>query len=97
MESYRRKLIPYQVYLREDQIAKLRAMSATRSASDYVRRAIDTMNDRPMEFDEGFRLGMEKAVEIVYKSRHGQITFPGGETLGHMIVRDIKDYLKVCP
>jgi hypothetical protein len=40
---------------------------------------------------------MEKAVEIVYKSRHGQITFPGGETLGHMIVRDIKDYLKVCP
>lgn len=96
METYRRKLIPYQVYLREDQIAKLKAMSATRSASDYVRRSIDTMNDRPMDFDEGFKLGLEKALEIVHKSRHGQITFPGGETLGHQIGHDIKEYMKAC-
>lgn len=97
METYRRKLIPYQVYLREDQIAKLKAMSATRSASDYVRRSIDTMNDRPMDFDEGFKLGLEKALEIVHKSRHGQITFPGGETLGHQIGHDIKEYMKALP
>lgn len=97
METYRRKLIPYQVYLREDQIAKLKAMSATRSASDYVRRSIDTMNDRPMDFDEGFKLGLEKALEIVHKSRHGQITFPGGETLGHQIGHDIEEYMKACP
>ena len=90
-------MIPYQVYLREDQIAKLKAMSATRSASDYVRRSIDTMNDRPMDFDEGFKLGLEKALEIVHKSRHGQITFPGGETLGQQIGHDIKEYIKVCP
>ena len=90
----RRKLIPYQVYLRPDQIAKLRDLSVTRGASDFIRRSIDAMNNRPMDFDQGFNMGLEKAMEIVQKSHHGQITFPGGESLSTMITRDIQSYVK---
>jgi len=89
-----RKLIPYQVYLRPDQIARLKEMSVTRSASDFIRRSIDAMNNRPMDFDQGFNMGLEKAMEIVQKSHHGQITFPGGESLSTIITRDIQSYVK---
>lgn len=94
MEKYRRKLIPYQVYLREDQISKLRDRSVTRMASEYVRRALDAMDDRGNDFDDGFRMGLNKAIEIVSKSRHGKIVFPNGESLGDMLVQELTDNIK---
>lgn len=94
MEKYKRKLIPYQVYLREDQISKLRDRSHTRMASEYVRRAIDAMDDRTNDFDDGFKMGMNKAIEIIQKSRHGKIIFPHGESLGDMLVNELTGHDK---
>lgn len=94
MEKYKRNLIPYQVYLREDQVAKLRNRSITRMASEYVRRAIDAMDDRTNDFDDGYRIGLTKAIEIVSKSRHGKIIFPSGESLGDMIVKELTESTK---
>jgi len=63
-------------------------------ASEYVRRALDAMDDRGNDFEDGFRMGLNKAIEIVSKSRHGKIVFPSGESLGDMLVQELTDNIK---
>jgi len=87
-------LIPYSVYLREDQIRKLRNYSERRRASEMVRRAIDSMGQRSGDFEDGMKLGMENAIQIVKKSRHGSMLYPHGKTMGEMIAEEIRDYIR---
>lgn len=94
MEIKKDILIPYSVYLREDQIRKLRNYSERRRASEMVRRAIDSLGQRSGDFEDGMKLGMENAIQIVKKSRHGSMLYPHGKTMGEMISEEIRDYIR---
>ena len=89
----KRNLIPYCVYLREDQIARLRSMAEGRKASDSIRRALDTIDERGDDFHSGMRVGVTSAMEVVRNNKHGAIRFPHGRTISDMIVDELQGFL----
>ena len=91
-KTVKRNMIPYSVYLREDQVAKLRAMAGNRKASDLIRTALDTIDERGNDFNSGMRVGIVAAIEVVRNSKHGQIRFPNGKTISDMIVDDLQSF-----
>jgi hypothetical protein len=90
----KRNLIPYSVYLREDQIARLRSLAEGRRASDLIRRALDTIDERGDDFNSGVRVGLASAVEIVRNSKHGAIRFPNGQTISDMIIDELRIFME---
>ena len=70
-----------------------RSMAEGRKASDLIRRALDTIDERGDDFHSGMRVGVTSAMEVVRNSKHGAIRFHNGQTISDMIVDELQEFL----
>jgi hypothetical protein len=89
--KYKRKLVPYQIYLRPDQVAKLR--EKPRFASELVRNAIDTIGSAQLDYHEGYRQGLEKALMVLSKSAKGNAVTVFGKTLSDLMCDELQEHI----
>ena len=89
--KYKRKLVPYQVYLRPDQVEKLREKPGM--ASELVRQAIDTIGAAQLDYHEGYQRGLEKAVMVISKSTKGQAVTVFGKTLSDLMCEELQEHM----
>ena len=89
--KYKRKLVPYQVYLRPDQVEKLREKPGM--ASELVRQAIDTIGEAPLDYHEGYRQGFVKAQTVVSKSTKGNAITVFGKTLSDLMCDELQEHI----
>ena len=88
--KYKRKLVPYQIYLRPDQVEKLRAKPGF--ASEMVRQAIDTLDSASLDYHEGFRHGFDRAMMVISKSTKGQAVSVFGKTISELMHDELQEY-----
>ena len=89
--KYKRKLVPYQVYLRPDQVDKLRAKPGF--ASERVRQAIDALDSASLDYHEGFLHGFDRAMMVVSKSTKGQAVSVFGKTISDLMHDELQEYM----
>lgn len=89
--KYKRKLVPYQIYLRPDQVDRLRAKPGY--ASELVRQAIDAMESASLDYHEGYRQGFDKAMMVISKSTKGQAVTVFGKTLSDLMCEELQEYM----
>lgn len=89
--KYKRKLVPYQVYLRPDQVEKLREKPGM--ASELVRQAIDAIGPAQLDYHEGYRQGFEKALMVISKSTKGNAVTVFGKTLSDLMCEELQEHI----
>jgi hypothetical protein len=89
--KYKRKLVPYQIYLRPDQVEKLREKPGM--ASELVRQAIDTIGAAQLDYHEGYQRGLEKAVMVISKSTKGKAITVFGKTLSDLMCDELQEHI----
>lgn len=88
MES--RKLIPYSVFLRVDQHAKIKDLAKTRKASELIRDAVDMMLKGTDLYNSGYNKAIQDAAKIVYDSEEAQMIAIKGKDLGSILTEQIE-------
>lgn len=87
MES--RKLIPYSVFLPEDQHAQIKKLAKTRKASGLIRDAVDMMLKGTDLYNSGYNKGIADAAKVVYECEEAQMVAVKGKDLGAILAEKI--------
>ncbi|MEY4263443.1 MAG: hypothetical protein RL373_11 [Pseudomonadota bacterium] len=88
MES--RKLIPYSVFLPEDQHAKIKELAKTRKASGMIRDAVDMMLKGTDLYNSGYNKAINDAAKIVYDNKEAQMIAIKGKDIGSILTEQIE-------
>jgi hypothetical protein len=88
MES--RKLIPYSVFLPEDQHAQIKELAKTRKASGMIRDAVDMMLKGTDLYNSGYNKAINDAAKIVYDNKEAQMIAIKGKDIGSILTEQIE-------
>jgi len=88
------KLIPYTVFLPEDQYLEVRKFAKERKASGLIRGAVDMMLKGTNLYNSGYNKGLADAAKVVYDCEEAQMIAIRGKDLGALLAEKI-DLLEV--
>jgi hypothetical protein len=88
MES--RKLIPYSVFLPEDQHTQIKKLAKTRKASGLIRDAVDMMLKGTDLYNSGYNKAINDAAKIVYDNKEAQMIVIKGKDIGSILTEQIE-------
>jgi predicted transcriptional regulator len=89
-----RKLIPYSVYLPEDQVVKLKELAKQRKAAALIRDAIAMIFGGSDLYNSGYNKGLADAAKVVYDCEEAQMIAIKGKDLGAVLAERI-DLLEI--
>lgn len=92
MES--KKLVPYSVYLPEDQVKKLKELAKQRKAAALIRDAISMIFSGSDLYNSGYNKGISDAAKVVYDCEEAQMIAIKGKDLGALLAEKI-DILEI--
>jgi hypothetical protein len=84
-----RKLIPYSVFLRAEQHAKIKTFAKTRKASELIRDAVDMMLSGTDLYSSGYNKAIKDAAKIIYECEEAQMIAVKGKDLGAILAEKI--------
>lgn len=87
MES--KKLVPYSVYLPEDQVKKLKELAKQRKAAALIRDAISMIFSGSDLHTSGYNKGIKDAAKVVYDCEEAQMVAIKGKDLGALLAERI--------
>jgi hypothetical protein len=85
-----KRLIPYSVYLPENQFLKLRQLAKERKASAMIRDAIDMIIDGNDAYTSGYNKAVKDAAQLVYDCNEAQMIAVKGKDLGSILTEQIE-------
>lgn len=80
-----KKMVPYSLYLPEDQREKLRELAKQRQGAEMVRNAIGVMLKGGSEFDGGYNQAIEDMIKLVDTIKEIQCIAVNGKYLNDVI------------
>lgn len=86
----KRKLVPYSVYLAEDQIARLKSFAEKRQASRVIRDAITMILDGSNAFNSGYNQAIRDISKIIYECPEAQMVAVRGKDLGALLTEQVE-------
>lgn len=86
----KRKLVPYSVYLAEDQIARLKSFAEKRQASRVIRDAITMILDGSDAFNSGYNQAIRDISKIIYECPEAQMVAVRGKDLGALLTEQVE-------
>ena len=86
-----KRLIPYSVYLPENQFIKLKELAKERKASALIRDAIDMLIDNNDAYTTGYNKAVKDAAQLVYDCSEAQMIAVKGKDLGSILTEQIED------
>ena len=90
----KRKLVPYSVYLAEDQIARLKSFAEKRQASRVIRDAITMILDGSDAFNSGYNQAIRDISKIIYECPEAQMVAVRGKDLGALLTEQVEMFYK---
>lgn len=84
-----KKLIPYSVYLPEDQVIKLKELAKQRKAAALIRDAISMIFSGTDLYNSGYNKGIKDAGTVVYECEEAQMIAIKGKDLGTILAERI--------
>jgi len=85
-----KRLIPYSVYLPENQFFKLKELAKERKASAMIRDAIDMIIDGNDAYTSGYNKAVRDAAQLVYDCNEAQMIAVKGKDLGSILTEQIE-------
>ena len=85
-----KRLIPYSVYLPENQFLKLRQLAKERKESAMIRDAIDMIIDGNDAYTSGYNKAVKDAAQLVYDCNEAQMIAVKGKDLGSILTEQIE-------
>lgn len=84
-----KKLVPYTVFLPEDQFAAIKKFAKERKASELIRDGVDMMLKGNDIYTSGYNKGIADAAKIVYDCEEAQMIAIKGKDLGAILAEKI--------
>ena len=85
-----KRLIPYSVYLPENQFFKLKELAKERKASAMIRDAIDMIIDGNDAYTSGYNKAVRDSAQLVYDCNEAQMIAVKGKDLGSILTEQIE-------
>ena len=89
-----RKMVPYSLYLPEDQRDALRKYSEQRQGAEMVRNAISVMLKGGSEFDAGYNKALEDVVKVIDNVKEIECIAVNGKYLNDLLATAVKELQK---
>lgn len=86
----KRKLVPYSVYISEDQLAKLKDFAKKRQASTVIRDAITMILDGTDAYTSGYNKAIRDAAKIIYDCPEAQMVAVRGKDVGSLLTEQVE-------
>lgn len=86
----KRKLVPYSVYLAEDQVKQLKAFAEKRQASKVIRDAITMILDGSDAYNSGYNQAIRDVSKIIYECPEAQMVAVRGKDLGALLTEQVE-------
>lgn len=85
-----RKMVPYSLYLPEDQRDALRKYSEQRQGAEMVRNAIGVMLKGGSEFDGGYNKALEDVIKVIDGVKEIECIAVNGKYLNDLLADAVK-------
>jgi predicted transcriptional regulator len=85
-----KRLVPYNLYLHEEHVDKLKKLAKKRQASSMIRDAISMMLDGKDQYTAGYNRGLKDATEVVDKCREIEMIAIKGKYLADVLIDQMK-------
>lgn len=85
-----KRLVPYNVYLHAEHVAKLKELAGDRKASSMVRDAISTVLDGKEEYSAGYNRGLRECVDIINRCKEIEHIAVRGKYLADVLIGQIE-------
>lgn len=89
-----KKMVPYSLYLPEDQREKLRTLAKQRQGAELVRNAIDVMLKGGTEFDAGYNRAIEDIIKLVDSVKEIECIAVNGKYLNDLLANGMRELRK---
>jgi hypothetical protein len=84
------KLIPYSLYLPQEQIAKLKKKAKNRKASAFIRDALIMALEDNDAFNSGFNKGLREACRVIKECKEAEMISIKGKPLADILTDQIE-------
>jgi len=85
-----KRLVPYNLYLHEEHVEKLKKLAEKRKASSMIRDAISMMLDGKDQYTAGYNRGLKDTIEVVDKCKEIEMIAIKGKYLADVLIDQIK-------
>jgi hypothetical protein len=84
-----KKLIPYTVFLPEEQFTEIKKLAKERKASELIRDGVDMMLKGTDIYTSGYNKAISDAAKIIYDCEEAQMVAIKGKDLGAILAEKI--------